>query len=132
MGEECQGALCFVLVYAACCEHGWCFSKRRNSNDEGYNGGGAHPRVCTLLGMPVSLSTTERATAYTLSSSSPIKFEERKRRVRHKGLELTNREGGWVQGVESSHLGQDRHQPKHSSICVSPGQPTAIDGDGLY
>ena len=44
-----------MLVYAACCEHGWRFSKRRNSNDEGYNGGGAHPRVCTLLGLSVSL-----------------------------------------------------------------------------
>ena len=53
--------MCFVLVYPACCEHGWRFSKRRNSNDEGYNGGGAHPRVCTLLGLPVSLSA---ATAF--------------------------------------------------------------------
>ena len=55
VGEERQGALCFVLVYVACCEHGRRFSKRRNSNDEGYNGGGAHPRVCTLLGLSVSL-----------------------------------------------------------------------------
>ena len=61
MGEECQGTLCFVLVYVACCEHGRRFSKRRNSNDEGYNGSGAHPRVCTLLGSPVSLSA---ATAF--------------------------------------------------------------------
>ena len=52
MGEECQGTLCFVLVYVACCEHGWRFSKHRNSNDEGYNVGG---RVCTLLGLSVSL-----------------------------------------------------------------------------
>ena len=56
---------------------GGVFSNRRNSNDEGYNGSGAHPRVCTLLGPPVSLSTTERATANTLSSSSPIKFTAR-------------------------------------------------------
>ena len=55
MGEECQGTLCFVLVYVACCEHGWRFSKHRNSNDEGNNGGGARPRVCTLLGSSVSL-----------------------------------------------------------------------------
>ena len=26
-----------------------------DSNDEGYNGGGAHPRVCTLFGLSVSL-----------------------------------------------------------------------------
>ena len=32
-----------------------------DSNDEGYNGGGAHPRVCTLLGLSVSLSA---ATAF--------------------------------------------------------------------
>jgi hypothetical protein len=55
VGEECQGALCFVLVYVVCCAHGWRFSIRRNSNDESYNGGGAHPRVCTLLGLSVSL-----------------------------------------------------------------------------
>jgi hypothetical protein len=35
-----------------------------------------------------------------------------------------------VQGLEISHRGQDRHQLEHSSICVSPGQPTAIEGDG--
>ena len=32
-----------------------------DSNDEGYNGGGAHPRVCTLFGLSVSLFT---ATAF--------------------------------------------------------------------
>ena len=53
VGEECQGALCFVL-HVACCEHGWRLSKHRNSNNEGNNGGGAHPRVCTLLGSTVS------------------------------------------------------------------------------
>ena len=57
VGEECEGTLCFVL-YVACCEHGRRFSKRRNSNDEDYNGGGAHPRVCTLLGLSVSLPAT--------------------------------------------------------------------------
>ena len=60
LGEECQGALCVVL-YVACCEHGRRFSHRRNSNDEGDNGGGAHPRVCALLGLSVSLSA---ATAF--------------------------------------------------------------------
>ena len=53
-----EGALCFVLVYAACCEQGRHFGKRRNSNDEGYNGGGAHPSVCSLLGLSVSLPAT--------------------------------------------------------------------------
>ena len=28
-----------------------------DSNDEGHNGGGAHPLVCTLLGLSVSLSS---------------------------------------------------------------------------
>ena len=60
-GEECQGTLCFVLVHAACCEHGRRFSKRKNSNDAGNNGGGTYPRVCALLGLPVSLSA---ATAF--------------------------------------------------------------------
>ena len=55
MGEECQGTLCFVLVYVACCEHGRRFSKHRNSNDEGYNGGGTYPRECALLGLTVLL-----------------------------------------------------------------------------
>ena len=61
VGEECQGALCIVLVYAARCGHEWRFSKRKNSNDEGNNGGGTYPRVCALLGLPVSLSA---ATAF--------------------------------------------------------------------
>ena len=55
MGEECQGALCFVLVFSACGEHGWRFSERRNSNDEGNNGGGTYPRVCALICLSVSL-----------------------------------------------------------------------------
>ena len=46
-----EGALWFML-FVACCEHGRCFSKRRNSNDEGHNGGGTHPRVCSVLGLP--------------------------------------------------------------------------------
>ena len=49
-----EGALCFVLI-VACCEHGRRFSERRNSNEEG-SGSSAHPRVSTLLGLPVSLS----------------------------------------------------------------------------
>ena len=52
--KECQGTLCFVL-HVACREHEWRFSKPRNSNDEGNNGGGAHPCVCALLGLSVSL-----------------------------------------------------------------------------
>ena len=44
------------MLFVVCCEHGQRVSKRRNSNNEGCNGGGAHPRVCTLLGLPVSLS----------------------------------------------------------------------------
>ena len=28
-----------------------------DSNDEGHNGGGAHPLACTLLGLSVSLSS---------------------------------------------------------------------------
>ena len=53
--ERSARARCVVLVFSACCEHGWRFSKRRNSNDEGYNGGGAYPRVCALLGLSISL-----------------------------------------------------------------------------
>ena len=88
MGEECQGALCFVLVYAACCKHGWCFSKRRNSNDEGYNGGGAHPRVCTLLDLSVSLPavTAFGSGLFTLRHCLPTCHQRRQ--------QLTNRGGG--------------------------------------
>ena len=42
-----KGKRCFML-FVVRCEHGRRFSKRRNSNDEGYNCGGAHPHVCTL------------------------------------------------------------------------------------
>ena len=46
------------MLFVVCCEHGQRVSKRRNSNNEGCNGGGAHPRVCTLLGPPVSLAAS--------------------------------------------------------------------------
>ena len=63
VGEECQGALCFVLVYAACCKHGRRLSKRRNSNDEGNNGGGAHPRACVPCSARLSRGLRRRRSA---------------------------------------------------------------------
>ena len=61
--EECQGALCFVLVYVACCKHGRRLSKRRNSNDEGNNGGGAHPRACVPCSARLSRGLRRRRSA---------------------------------------------------------------------
>ena len=37
-----------------------------DNNDEGCNGGGAHPRVCALLGLPISWSAST-----TFGSGSP-------------------------------------------------------------
>ena len=84
-----------------------------DSNDEGYNGGGAHPRVCTLLGLSVSLS------AATTFGSGWSHYAITCLLATRDARQLFNRGGGCVR--ESSHRGQDRHQSAHSSICVSPG-----------
>ena len=89
MGEECHDTLCFVLVYVACCEHGRRLSKHRNSNDEGHNGGGAHSRVCTLLGSSVSLpSATAFGSGWSHYATACLLPHQRRQQLTNRGRGL--------------------------------------------